>query len=351
MAVAAMKRANAEVAEQPRRKRLKGPEKAAILFLCLGERRGSELMQQLDEIEIQKITRAMSRLGVIDSPQVEKVLSEFVESAANGGAIVGSFSVAERLLRNFLPGEQVDGILKDISGPLKVRDLWDRFSTINENVIASYLKGEHVQTVAAILTNVKVDVAAKVLPLMGTEKMQDVVERMIRMDAVPQDLMKEIEETLKTDLMGSALESNGQDMQQHMAELLNKFDRDTFDAIAPELEKRVPEAFGNIKQKMFTFDDLIKLDGMSLARVMRGVPGTTLPLALRGASEEVRNYFLDVLPGRSRDMLVDEMENMGPVRGRHVREAQSAMVDYAKELAEEDVISLPSDDDEDDFID
>jgi flagellar motor switch protein FliG len=117
------------------------------------------------------------------------------------------------------------------------------------------------------------------------------------------------------------------------------------------LEERLPEAFDGIKQKMFTFDDLVKLDGMSLARVMRGVPGSTLPLALRGASPEVRDYFLDVLPGRSRDMLVDEMANMGPVRGRQVREAQSAMVDYAKELAEEEVIRLPTDDEEDDFID
>lgn len=349
---AAVRRANTEVPEAaPRRKRLKGPEKAAILFLCLGEKRGSELMQQLDELEIQKITRAMSRLGVIDSPVVEKVMQEFAENAANGGAIVGSFAVAEKLLRNFLPGDQVSTILKDISGPLKVRDLWDRFSQINENVLANYLRGEHAQTVAAIMTNVDVDVAAKVLPLLGTEMMQDVVERMIRIDVVPHDLMQEIEEMLKTDLMGAANEGNGHDMQAHMAELLNKFDRELFEQIAPVLEERLPEAFDGIKQKMFTFDDLVKLDGMSLARVMRGVPGSTLPLALRGASPEVRDYFLDVLPGRSRDMLVDEMANMGPVRGRQVREAQSAMVDYAKELAEEDVIRLPTDDEEDDFID
>jgi len=350
MATATLKRTTTETQDRPRRKRLSGPEKAAILFLCLGERRGSDLMQNLDEDEIQKITRAMSRLGVIDSPLVELVMTEFTESVANGGAIVGSFSVAEKLLRNFLPENQVDTILKDISGPLKERDLWARFSQINENVIANYLKGEHVQTAAAILSNVKVDVAARVLPLLGVEQMQDVLERMIRMEAVPGDLMQEIEETLKTDLMGSAAESSGKDMQQQIAELLNKFDRDLFDQITPALEQRVPEAFAGIKQKMFTFEDLVKLTGMDLARVMRGVPGNTLPLALRGASKEVRDYFLDVLPGRSRDMLTDEMAGMGPVRGRDVRQAQLAMVDYAKELAEEEAIQLPTDDEDDDFI-
>ena len=349
MALAALNRAP-DSPERARRRRLTGPQKAAILFLCLGERRGSALMQKLDEEEIQKITRAMSRLGVIDGATVEAVMSEFTESVMNGGAIVGSFSVAERLLKNFLPDDQVSAILKDISGPLKERDLWARFSSINETVIANYLKGEHVQTAAAILTNVKVDVAARVLPLLGPEMMQDVLERMIRMEMVPGELMQEIEETLKTDLMGSASESNGQDMQQHMAELLNKFDRDLFETVSPVLESRVPEEFNSIKQKMFTFDDLMKLDGMSLARVMRGVPGNTLPLALRGASKEVRDYFLDVLPARSREMLTDEMASMGPVRGRIVREAQSAMVDYAKELAEDDMITLPTDDEEDDFI-
>lgn len=350
MATTELRHAAEMLAERPRRKRLKGPEKAAILFLCLGERRGSELMQQLDEGEIQKITRAMSRLGVIDSPQVERVMTEFTQNVVNGGGVVGSFSVAEKLLRNFLPDEQVDGILKDISGPLKERDLWDRFSAINEQVIANYLKGEHVQTAAAILSNVKPDVAAKVLPLLGAERMEDVVERMIRMEAVPGDLMAQIEETLQSDLMATATEPTSNDMQQRMAELLNRLDRDLFDRIAPALDERVPDQFNGIKQRMFTFDDLVKLDGMSLARVMRGVPGNTLPMALRGASKEVRDYFLDVLPGRSRDMLLDEMNTMGPVRGREVREAQSAMVDYAKELAEQEVIRLPSDDEDDDFI-
>jgi flagellar motor switch protein FliG len=345
-----LKRSSTDFTEVPKRRRLKGPEKAAILFLCLGERRGSELMKALDEDEIQSMTRAISRLGTIDSPLVEKVMEEFTENAANGGNIVGSFSVAERLLRNFLPEEKVDAILKDLSGSLKVSDLWDRFSAMNENVIANYLKGEHVQTVAAILINVKVDVAARVLPLLGAEMMQEVVERMIKIDVVPEELMQEIEETLSTDLLATAARSSTHDTQRHMAELLNKLDPEVFGRLSDALNERLPDAFGQIAQQMFTFDDLVKLDNVSLARVMRGVPGKTLPLALRGASETVRSYFLEVLPARSRDMLEDEISSMPPVRAREVREAQTLMVDYAKELAADELITLPSDDEDDDFI-
>lgn len=331
----------------PAKRPLKGAEKAAILFLCLGEQRGSALMQKLTNEEIQTMTRAMSGLGVIEAEQVEQVMSDFVEGIANGGGVVGSFSVAEDMLRAFLPTEQVDGILKDIRGPLMEKDLWARFSSLSENVIANYLKQEHEQTVAAILSNVKTDVAAKVLPLLGQQKMENVVERMIRMEAVPHHMMKQIEETLQTDIISAPAQPTANETQQKMADLFNKLDVMAFQELSETLEKRIPDTFNAIKGKMFTFDDLAKLEAMDLARVMRGAPGNALPIALRGAKKEVRDVFLSALPGRSRDMLEEEMNTMGPVRGRDVREAQAGLVDYAKELADEEVITLPLADDED----
>ncbi len=328
-------------------RRLRGPEKAAILFLCLGEKRGSALMKKLDDNDIQKITKAVSGLGVVPARVVEQVMAEFSESVSHGGGVVGSIGVAESMLRSFLPSEQVDSILKDIRGPMKERDLWSRFSAMNETVIASYLKGEHEQTAAAILSNIDTDVAAKVLPLLGPERMQDVVERMIRMEAVPPQMMEQIEETLQTDMLAASNQPTATEMQQRMADLFNKLDPDIFETITTTLEERMPETFTGIKQKMFTFDDLIKLDVQSLARVMRGLQGNTLPLALRAASKELRAHFLNALSTRARDMLLDEMNTMGPVRGKEARAAQTAVVDYTRQLAAEEVIKLPSADDED----
>ncbi|MGC9370114.1 MAG: flagellar motor switch protein FliG [Paracoccaceae bacterium] len=331
-------------------RKLRGPEKAAVLFLCLGEERGSELMKKLDEADIQKITRAMAGLGVIPAPTVEEVMLEFSESVTNGGGVVGSFSVAETMLKKFLPEEQVNEILKEVRGPLKERDLWDRFSSLNETVIANYLKGEHAQTAAAILSNVAPDVAAKVLPLMGVERMEEVIERMIRMEAVPHHMLRQIEEALQTDIIAAAAQPTAAERQQRMADLFNRLDRDLFETLSPTLEERLPETFKGIKQRMFTFDDLVKLDVQSLSRIMRGLEGNTLPLALRGARKEVRDHFLNALPSRPRDMLLEEMNTMGPVRGREVRAAQTAMVDYAKELAENEVIQIPTAEDDDEII-
>ncbi|PFG61893.1 flagellar motor switch protein FliG [Thioclava sp. ES.031] len=327
-------------------KKLRGPEKAAILFLCLGEKHGAGLMQRLDDYDIHSITHAISSLGTIPADVVEEVMSEFMETAGDGGGIVGSMEMAQSMLKGFLPEDRVTDIMHEIQGPLVGRNIWENFSALNEQVIANYLKDEHDQTVAAILSKVKPEVASKVLPLLGEERMMEVLERMIGIDTVPRYVFQNIEETLQKEFMSSATRNTGPDPQQRMADLFNKLDSKLFDDITQRLETRIPEAFGAIKAKMFTFDDLCKLDQQSLVKVMRGVEGQTLPLALRGAKKEVRDYFLSALPSRSRDMLNEEMTAMGPVRGREVQEAQSALVDYALELSRDDEIRIPLDDDD-----
>lgn len=324
-------------------RRLTGPTKAAITFLCLGEKAGSELMQRLGSSEIERITSAMSQLGPIPAEVVESVLSEFTRKVVSGsGSVVGSISTAESMLRKFLPEDQVADILNNVRSNEREDAMWRGFGALNETVIANYLKGEHDQTAAAILNNVDTAVAAKVLPLLGAGRMQDVAERMIAMEAVPMHMMQQIEETLKQDIMSDAIHTSSSETHQHMADLFNRLDVQAFDELAEELDKRIPDAFYAIKQRMFVFNDLIKLTMKDLSQVMRGLEGDTLPLAMRGASKELRDHLMACLPQRSRQMLMDEMEATGPVRGRDVRAAQSTMVDYAKTLSEEGVIELPS---------
>ncbi|MFD1342023.1 flagellar motor switch protein FliG [Litorisediminicola beolgyonensis] len=329
---------------------LRGPEKAAVLFLCLGEDRGSELMKKLSEDEIRKISHAMAGLGVISSVSVEKVMREFGEAVAHGGSVVGSFTMAESMLKKVLPEDQVSSILREIRGPLQERDLWARFSSLNPTVIANYLRSEHDQTAAAILTNVEMSVAAAVLPLLGEERMVAIIERMVRMDAVPHHMMRQIEETLSRDIATVASQPTVAERQKRMAELFNRLDNDTFEKLTPSLEERMPDSFQAIRQKMFTFDDLIRLDTQSLVRVMRTVEGNTLPMALKGAKEHVKEHFFGCLPQRSRDMLQEELATMGGVRARDVRAAQSAMLDTVRQLASEELIVIPSTTEEDELL-
>ncbi|MEL6921065.1 MAG: FliG C-terminal domain-containing protein [Pseudomonadota bacterium] len=339
--------------KRPSAMTLSGPEKAAILILCMGEERGSALMQRLDEADIHTITRAISGIGAIHAEVAEQVMADFIETAAM--IRPSTMETAKSLLASFLPQEKVEAIMKDIgtnSGKGESA-LWQEIANVDEKTIAEYLEGEQDQTIAVIAANLPSPVAARVLPLLGQDRMMAVLERMLDLSEVPEHVLDEIEASLRSDILAANVDPSELPGVQRMAKLFDSFDETLFESVSAHLGERAPEEFEAIRSQMFTFNDLIRIEGQDLARVMRGVSGSAVPLALKGAKEEVRDHFLSALPGRSRDMLVEEMAAMGPVRARDVRDAQAALVDCAKQLLAQDVIQLPMDaeDDTEEYID
>ena len=333
-------------------KRLSGSEKAAILFLCLGEQRGSNLMRRLEETEIFVITQAMAGLGTVASNVVEDVMTEYFEQMSSGSTLIGDVNAAEKILSQFMPQDKVQEMMEEVSGPLLGRNMWDRFSNLSENKIASHLKGENPQTIATILSKTNPEVSANVLPLLDKEQMDDVITRMIQMEPVPRDVLREIEETLETEFIASAAKATETDPHQRMADVFNKLDADVFEEISEKLDNEMPETFTAIKNKMFTFDDLVRMSGQDIGRIMRQVGDNVVAYALRNTkTPDIREYFLDTLTERRKNLLLDEMRTLGPVRAKDVQEAQSKLVDAAKELAEEGAVQLPSNDDDEILID
>ena len=333
-----------------RAQRLTGPEKTAILFLCLGEERGSKLMQELKSSEINKITRAITSMGEVQSDIVEEVMREFGQKFSDYGGIVGSVEAARGLLKGFLPEERVNSILEEIEGGVG-DNLWEELSKLDEKMLADYLRKEHNQTVAVILAKVTPDAVARVLPLMGEDRTVDIIERMVSIEVLPADAMAAIEESLRREVLAKAGNNAEAEAEKQLVKVFNKLDNKMFEGIARELEKNIPEKIRAIKQKMFVFDDLGKVPPNALAKIMREVSGNTLPMALRGAEKDVREHFLNALPARSRDMLQDEMKAMGPVKSKDVKKAQSDLVEAAVQLAEAGDIELPDDDDGEEMMD
>lgn len=330
---------------------LTGPEKAAILILCLGEERGSDILKTLDEKEIQRITKAMSGLGPIHAEVAEQVLAEFASKVTNHTS--NSIDAAKSLLLSFLPEDKVASMMKDLEASSRERELWIELGNVDDKVIAEYLQNEKDQTIAVIASNLPAGVAARVLPLLGEARMVNVIERMVQLREVPDHLMEQIEDALRNDVLVSSEDAVGAAASQRMAEVFNNLDEQTFEAISAQLADRVPDEFSAIRDRMFTFSDLIRIDGQDLARVMRGVAGNTVPMALKGARDDLREHFLEALPGRSRAMLIEEMETMGPVRAREVRVAQASLVECAQRLIDQGVIELKgeSESDEEEYID
>ena len=324
---------------------LRGVEKAAVVFLCVGEERGSELMRQLDEAEIQQITQAMSMLGTIPASVVEEVMLEFSAGVAGASGVVGSYDIAERMLTNFLPKEKVSEIMADIRGPVSGRNVWETFVTLNEQVIYTYLLDEANQTIAAILSRLKPDIAARILPLFERQRMTDIVSRMISLNTLPRYVVETLEDVLERDFLRAATRRSGPDPHQRIADMFNKLDSQIFDEISETLSVEAPQTFAAIKQKMFIFDDLARLDQNSLSRLIRSAEGNVVPLALRGAKKSIRDRFIDALTVRAREMLLEEMAGLGPVRARDAREAQDKLIDIANDLARQNIIRLPTEED------
>lgn len=324
------RRQSAESAKNARP--LSGPERAAVLMLALGEQHGSKVWNLLDDDELRQLSVTMSTLGTVAAESVENLMIEFVSRLSASGALMGNYDATERLLQQYLPPERVSGIMDEIRGPAG-RNMWEKLSNVQEQVLASYLKNEYPQTIAVVLSKLKPEQAAKVLGILPEELALDVVGRMLKMESVQKEVIERVEQTLRTEFMSNLSQTRRRDAHEVMAEIFNNFDRQTETRFMTALEEANRESAERIKNLMFTFDDLVKLDNASAQTLMRHIEKDKLAIALKGASDPVRQFFLSNMSTRAAKMLVDDMQALGPVRLRDVDESQALLVNLAKDLA------------------
>jgi len=309
-----------------------GQQKAAILMMSLSEDQASGIFSLMDDEEIKDISQAMANLGNVSSTAIERLFNEFIEQMSSTGSLVGSYDSTERFLTKALGKDRVDNIMDEIRGPAG-RTMWDKLGNVSEEVLANYLKNEYPQTVAVVLSKIRSDHSARVLAMLPEEFAMEVILRMLRMEVVQKDILEGIEKTLRTEFMSNLARTNRRDAHEMMAEIFNNLDRSTESRIMVSLEERNRDSAERIKALMFTFEDLGKLDASGVQTLLRGVEKDQLALALKGASESIRDLFFQNMSERAGKILREDMEAMGPVRLREVDESQSYMVNTAKDLA------------------
>src|SRR4051812_46883158 len=318
--------------------RLSGPEKAAVILLALGEEHAN-VWQSLDEEEIKEVSQAMASLGNVSSSVVEQLLVDFISNMSGAGSIMGSFEQTQRLLAAMMPGEKVDTLMEEIRGPAG-RTMWDKLGNVNEAVLANYLKNEYPQTVAVVLSKIKAEHAARVLAALPEDFALECVTRMLRMEPVQREILDKIEQTLRTEFMSNLARTSKRDSHEMMADIFNAFDRQTEARFITALEERNREAAERIRALMFVFEDLSKLDPAGTQTLLRALEKDQLALALKGASDALREMFFSNMSERAAKIMREDMESMGPVRLRDVDQAQMAMVQVAKDLANKGEIML-----------
>jgi flagellar motor switch protein FliG len=309
-----------------------GPEKAALLMMSVGEENATRLFTLMDDEEIKELSQSMANLGTVSAQMVERLLVEFADQISSTGSLVGNFENTERLLAKVLGEERVGTIMEEIRGPAG-RTMWEKLTNVNETVLANYLKNEYPQTVAVVLSKIKPEHAAKVLALLPEPFAMEVIMRMLRMESVQKEVLDDVERTLRNEFMSNLARTNRRDAHEMMADIFNYLDRNVENRFLTALEERNRDSSERIKALMFTFEDLGKLDPGGVQTVLRSVDKDKISIALKGASEELRDLFFSNMSERAAKIMREDMQSMGPVRLRDVDEAQMYVVTLAKDLA------------------
>lgn len=313
-------------------RKLNGLQKAAIFIVSIGEAQATKLFNMMEDDEIKEISAAMSQLGPVSADVVERLFIEFAEQMSTAGVVLGTYDSTERLLTKALGKGKVDSIMEEIRGPAG-RTTWDKLGNVSEEVLANFLKNEYPQTVALVLSKIKADHAARVLMTLPEEISMDVILRMISMEAVKKEVLDGIEKTLKREFMSNLAKTQRRDSHEMLAEIFNNFDRTTESKFMGKLEERNAESAERVRKLMFTFEDLIKIDGFGMQALLRVSDKEKLAVALKGASDAIKELFFSNMSERAAKIMREDMESKGPVRLKEVDEAQQYVVAQAKDLA------------------
>ena len=330
-------------------RKLTGAQKAAIILMSIDEDNSTKILNSMNDDEIKELSNTMASLGTVSAETVERLFVDFVESMSSSGVVVGTFDSTERLLMKALGKDRVDSIMEDIRGPAG-RTTWDKLGNVNEEILATFLKNEYPQTIALVLSKIKAEHAARVLSVFPEELSLEVIMRMLGMEAVKKEVLDGVEKTLRLEFMNNLAKTQRRDTHEIMAEIFNNFDRNTEAKFLGILEQKNVEAAERIRALMFTFEDLKKVDPSGMQTLLRNVPKEKLSIAMKGASETIKDMFFKSMSERAAKLLREDMEALGPVRLKDVDEAQMTIVQAAKDLAAKGEIVIAGDSGEDQLV-
>jgi flagellar motor switch protein FliG len=305
-------------------RQLSGSVKVAILTNAIGAKATAPILERLGEEERQLIYKLQSKLGAVPQDLVDKVAKEFLETA--GGPLI-NFDSKE---------SKKDEEEKEAASKKKNKNTIKSLETIQEiapNQLLQLIKDEHPQTIAIILVHLKPATASDILSMLEEELKSDVAFRIANLDKVMSGMIDEInkvfEEILSNKDQSTTQEAGG---VSRLAEILNSIDGGTAEQIIDDIEENDPDLADEIKQMMFVFEDLVLVDDKGLQKVLRSVESQELAVALKAASEEVKEKIFKNMSERAAEILKEEMEVSGAVRMKDVTDAQQKITRIVQEM-------------------
>ncbi|MGX7303708.1 flagellar motor switch protein FliG [Enterococcus columbae] len=319
-----------------------GIRKSAILLISLGSEISSKVMKLLPESVIRKVSYEIANIETVDSEMRDEILNEFLEtSIAQKYVLDGGFDYAKNLLNQSLGPQRAKEVI-DVLSQIQLRERpFNIARKADTQQLINLLLNEHPQTIALIMCYVQPDKAATILSNFPPQMQVEIAERIGMIASTAPSTIERIERVIENKF-SNFVESNTEAAGgvHTLVEILNSVGRSTEKNILLDLEKRQPELSNEVKASLFTFDDIITLDKLDVQKVLRFVDNNVLVLALKGTSDEIKEFIFSNLSSRAVENIQEEMQFMGPTRLSAVEEAQQKVVSVIRRLDEEGEIYI-----------
>lgn len=312
---------------------LTGLRKGAILLLALRQETAANVMKAMPREMVEEISREIAGIDRITTQARQQVISEFYNLIlARQYADMGGVAWARSLLQKTLPADEARRIIQAIEHQVQQQPFSFLQKTETENLL-TFLLGEHPQTIALVLSHLPSSMASEILIGLPGERQIEVVTRVANMDQTSPEVIKEVERGLEKRLAGLVSERFERvGGVESVAEILNLAGRAAEKAIMEGLGNENPELVEEIRRLMFVFEDIMRVDDRGIQTFLKEVENDELALALRTASDDLKEKIFSNMSERAASLIKEEMEFMGPVRVSDVEAAQQKIVDVVRRL-------------------
>jgi flagellar motor switch protein FliG len=312
---------------------LTGVRKAAILLLTLSQEEAAEILKRLPHESVEEVSREIASLGDITLGTRHEVFGEFYNQAlANAYLTEGGLEYARQLLQKTLPEKEAERVIKQVTQQVQTTPFSFLQKAESENLL-TFIQDEHPQTIALILAHLPPQKASEILVGLPSQKQIEVVKRVANMEQTNPEVIKEVERGLEhrlSDIVSQTFEKAGG--VDTVAEILNLADRSTEKGIMEGLEAEDPDLVEQIRRLMFVFEDILLVNDKGIQAVLKEVDNEELALALKTASEELKQKIFKNMSERASQLIQEDMQYMGPVRVSDVESAQQKIVDIVRRL-------------------
>jgi flagellar motor switch protein FliG len=313
-----------------------GIEKAAIFLISIGEEAAAEIMKNLEIQQVGMITSCMGRLKSIKKQDVDDIMKEVSGKISSGDLQIPGGDYVKKILKKGLGEDSASKILELAAKESSL----DSLKWVDPKTLSNFLINEHPQTVALILSLLETAQAAEVLVKLPEHMKEDVVKRIAITENIPETAISELEEVLKGQLEMKKGKGRRVGGIKAVAEILNHSDRSTEQMILEKMEKENQKLADSIRQLMFVFDDLVQVEDKGIQMILKEVRTEDLSLALKTASNSLKEKIFKNMSQRAAQILKDEMETKGPAKVSEVEKAQQNIVKIARKLEAEGKIAI-----------